>query len=60
LGIAKQLVRDAGFEPVIAGSLEEGRAFDPGTPYYATNVRASDLRRAMADKASAEKSERAR
>jgi predicted dinucleotide-binding enzyme len=49
LGVAKQLVQDAGFEPVIVGSLEEGRAFDPGTPYYATSVRASELRHDMAE-----------
>ncbi|HWZ89683.1 MAG TPA: NAD(P)-binding domain-containing protein, partial [Polyangiaceae bacterium] len=55
LGVAKQLVHDAGFEPVIVGSLEEGRAFDPGSPYYAKSVRASDLRRDMAEHHSAER-----
>jgi predicted dinucleotide-binding enzyme len=50
LAIAKQLVRDAGFEPVIVGSLEEGRAFDPGTRYYASGVHASQLRQDLSER----------
>jgi predicted dinucleotide-binding enzyme len=45
LDIAEILVHDAGFEPVVVGSLEDGSAFDPGTPHYARGVRASELRR---------------
>jgi 8-hydroxy-5-deazaflavin:NADPH oxidoreductase len=44
LGVAQRLVQDAGFEPVVVGSLEEGRAFDPGTPYHAKGIHAADLR----------------
>jgi predicted dinucleotide-binding enzyme len=44
LGIAAKLVRDAGFEPVVLGPLEMGRAFDPGTPHYANGAHASELR----------------
>ena len=49
LGAAKQLVEDAGFDPVIVGSLEDGRAFDPGTRYYATGIHASALRQEMGE-----------
>ena len=44
ISVAKQLARDAGFEAVIVGSLEEGRAFEPGTRHYAQGIRAADLR----------------
>jgi predicted dinucleotide-binding enzyme len=44
---ATQLVRDAGFEPVVAGALAKGRQFDPGTPAYNSGMRASALRRAL-------------
>jgi predicted dinucleotide-binding enzyme len=47
LRIAEQLVQDAGFEPIVVGGLEEGRAFDPGTPHYANGVHATELRREM-------------
>ena len=49
LAIAKRLVRDAGFGAVIVGSLEEGRAFDPGTRHYAKGVRAADLRQDLGE-----------
>ncbi|HEY3666251.1 MAG TPA: NAD(P)-binding domain-containing protein [Polyangiaceae bacterium] len=49
IGLAKQLVQEAGFEPVVVGSLEEGRSFDPGGRYYAKGVRAAELRRDMAE-----------
>jgi len=38
------LVRDAGFEPVIAGALARGKEFEPGTPPYNTGKSARDLR----------------
>jgi len=30
--IVAQLVRDAGFDPVIVGALARGKEFEPGTP----------------------------
>lgn len=47
LVVAQRLVIDAGFEPVIVGELAEGRAYEPGTPGYANDVRAADLRDAL-------------
>jgi predicted dinucleotide-binding enzyme len=38
LEIAAGLVRDAGFDPVIAGALSRGKAFEPGTPPYNTGA----------------------
>jgi predicted dinucleotide-binding enzyme len=52
LTVADDLVRDAGFEPIVVGGLEKGRAFDPGTPHYANGVHASELRREMQSSAS--------
>ena len=43
LEVASQLVRDAGFEPVIAGALSRGRDFEPGTPVYNTGMTAPQL-----------------
>ncbi len=51
--LASRLVRDADFEPIVVGRLEQGRAFDPGTPHYANGVHASDLRREAAARAHA-------
>jgi predicted dinucleotide-binding enzyme len=45
LQVAERLVRDAGFEPVIVGPLDRGRAFDPGTRHYGSGVHAAELRR---------------
>jgi predicted dinucleotide-binding enzyme len=47
LETATQLVRDAGFEPVVAGPPAMGRMFDPGTPPYNSGMRASALRRVL-------------
>jgi predicted dinucleotide-binding enzyme len=44
LDVAVELVRDAGFEPVIVGPLARGREFEPGTPPYNTGMSATDLR----------------
>jgi 8-hydroxy-5-deazaflavin:NADPH oxidoreductase len=41
---AADLVRDAGFEPVIVGSLERGKEFEPGTPPYNTGMSGAQLR----------------
>lgn len=49
LALAKRLVRDAGFGAVIVGSLEEGRAFDPGTRHHAKGIHAADLRQDLGE-----------
>jgi len=45
--IAAQLVRDAGLDPVIAGPLASGKAFEPGTKVYNTGMSGPDLRKAI-------------
>lgn len=47
LDAAAQLVRDAGFEPVVVGPLASARFFDPGTPVYNTGMSGADLARAL-------------
>ncbi|HKN67724.1 MAG TPA: hypothetical protein VJW73_15680, partial [Gemmatimonadaceae bacterium] len=47
LEVASQLVRDAGFEPVVVGDLGRGKEFEPGTPVYNTGMSASALRKAF-------------
>ena len=47
LDLAAQLVRDAGFDPVIAGALAKGKEFEPGTPVYNTGMSGRDVRRAL-------------
>jgi predicted dinucleotide-binding enzyme len=47
LEIAAQLVRDAGFDPVIVGGLERGKAFEPDTPTYNTGMSGRQLREAF-------------
>jgi 8-hydroxy-5-deazaflavin:NADPH oxidoreductase len=44
LETAASLVRDAGFDPVIVGSLERGKEFEPDTPPYNTGMSGPDLR----------------
>jgi predicted dinucleotide-binding enzyme len=39
LDVTSALVRDAGFEPLIVGTLARGREFEPGTPAYNTGIR---------------------
>jgi len=43
LEVAKQLVSDAGFDPVVVGGLSTAKRFDPGTPAYHT-LTARELR----------------
>jgi predicted dinucleotide-binding enzyme len=43
--VAANLVRDAGFEPVVAGALAEARRFQMGAPGYGPNANAADLRK---------------
>ena len=47
LQIAAQLVRDAGFDPVIVGPLERGKEFEPNTPVYDTGMSGTQVRDAL-------------
>jgi len=42
--IAGELVRDAGFEPVVAGALADARRFQRGAPGYGPKANAAELR----------------
>jgi hypothetical protein len=42
--VAAELVRDAGFDPVIVGALARGREFEPNTPMYNTGKSGRELR----------------
>ena len=44
LEVAKRLVKDAGFEPVVVGPLAKARTFDVGTPVYTELLTARELR----------------
>lgn len=44
LETAAQLVRDAGFDPVVVGSLARGKEFEPGTTAYNTGMSGRELR----------------
>ena len=44
LDVAAELVRDAGFDPVIVGPLARGKEFEPNTPMYNTGKNGRDLR----------------
>src|SRR5439155_10684188 len=44
LETAARLVRDAGFDPVIVGSLARGKEFEPDTPPYNTGMSGQQLR----------------
>ena len=44
LEVAAGLVRDAGFDPVIVGSLARGKEFEPDTPPYNTGMSGQQLR----------------
>jgi predicted dinucleotide-binding enzyme len=48
IAIAERLVRDAGFDPVVVGSLAKTREFDLGQPLAAGNLSAAELRARMA------------
>ena len=43
LDVAADLVRDAGFEPLVVGSLARGKEFEPNTPPYNTGMTARQL-----------------
>jgi len=44
LKVAEQLVRDAGFDPVVVGGLSRAREFDFGTPVYVRSYSAAKIR----------------
>ena len=44
LALASKLIRDAGFEPVIIGSLESARLFARGGPLYGQQITAKEMR----------------
>jgi len=44
LGVAAGLVRDAGFDPVVVGSLARGKEFEPDTPPYNSGMSGQQLR----------------
>jgi len=46
LDIAQQLVRDAGFDPVVVGGLSTAKSFDQGAPAYHT-LTARELRKIL-------------
>jgi 8-hydroxy-5-deazaflavin:NADPH oxidoreductase len=45
--VAAQVVRDAGFEPVVVGKLKDASRFQQGAPGYGQNVSAAELRRTL-------------
>ena len=47
IAIAERLVRDAGFDPVMVGTLAQSRQFDLGRPLAQGNLSAADLRARM-------------
>ena len=48
LAVAERLVRDAGFDPVIVGSLAQTRQFDLGNPLASGQFTAAEMRKALA------------
>jgi hypothetical protein len=47
LAVARGLVKDAGFEPVVVGPLSRAHEFDVGTPVYTRLMTAPQLRQAL-------------
>src|SRR5215469_1825031 len=47
IGVAEQLVRETGFDPVVVGSLADTRRFDLGQPLAHGNLTAAELRQLM-------------
>ncbi|MBV9890675.1 MAG: NADPH-dependent F420 reductase [Rhizobacter sp.] len=45
--VAAELVRDAGFEPVMAGGLADARRFQRGAPGYGAKANAAELRETL-------------
>jgi len=47
LEVAQRLVRDAGFEPVVVGSLDRAKEFDVGSPVYVKSLTGPELRKEL-------------
>ena len=47
VAVASNLVIDAGFDPVVVGSLERAREFDQGSAVYVKDMTAAELRAAL-------------
>ncbi|MBC8027269.1 MAG: NADPH-dependent F420 reductase [Steroidobacteraceae bacterium] len=47
MNVARQLVSDAGFDPVPVGKLARAREFDYGTPVYVRSYSAAELRKEL-------------
>jgi predicted dinucleotide-binding enzyme len=47
LATAARLVKDAGFEPVVVGPLEQAKRFDVGTAVYNTGMSGREVRREL-------------
>jgi 8-hydroxy-5-deazaflavin:NADPH oxidoreductase len=47
LEVAAALVRDAGFDPVVVGTLADARRFQRGNPGYGQNVSAAELKQKL-------------
>ena len=47
LAVAERLVRDAGFDPVVVGSLAQTRQFDLGNPLASGQFTAAEMRKAL-------------
>jgi predicted dinucleotide-binding enzyme len=47
LAVASQLVKDAGFEPVVVGPLSSAKLFDVGTAVYVKLLTATELRQQL-------------
>ena len=50
LEVAKTLVTDAGFEPVVAGNLATAKIYDSYTPFHANGITATEVRRLLIEK----------
>jgi 8-hydroxy-5-deazaflavin:NADPH oxidoreductase len=47
LTVASRLVTDAGFEPVVVGSLAASKSFDSSQPIFLRTMTAAELRAAL-------------
>jgi len=47
LAVAAQLIRDAGFDPVIVGDLRSGRVLEPGRALFGDEVTAEVLQQQL-------------
>ena len=50
MDIAKRIVIDAGFEPVIAGNLATAQIYDSYTPFHANGITATEVRKLLKEK----------